>query len=275
MPEMKDLVPSIGSSTQTYSASARSLPNSSPMMPWSGKVRRISVRMAVSAARSAAVTGSKLPARPLSSTPSAVRKNGRMVSPETGRQLVDEGREIDRRHAALRRSLIGLSCRLSKTGAAAATAAGLSGSRAPCDVEPPASARSVEGRDDDERSEARPQRGAAAVGAAVALVATLGALYIVSQFLRNSIGVIAPNLAAELGLSPVEIGLLSSVFFFVFAAVANAARHGARPLRPEALHAGRRGDHGARRASCSPLAHDAGVLIARPRPARASAPRAR
>ena len=36
MPEMKDLVPSIGSSTQTYSASARSSPNSSPMMPCSG-----------------------------------------------------------------------------------------------------------------------------------------------------------------------------------------------------------------------------------------------
>ena len=50
MPEMKDLVPSIGSSTQTYSASARSPPYSSPMMPWSGKVRRMRVRIAVSAA---------------------------------------------------------------------------------------------------------------------------------------------------------------------------------------------------------------------------------
>ena len=38
MPQMKDLVPSIGSSTQTYSASGRSAPNSSPMMPCSGKV---------------------------------------------------------------------------------------------------------------------------------------------------------------------------------------------------------------------------------------------
>src|SRR5215475_3503945 len=56
-------------------------------------------------------------------------------------------------------------------------------------------------------------------GAAVALVATLVAIYIVSQFLRNSIGVIAPNLAGELGLSAVEIGLLSSTFFFTFAAV--------------------------------------------------------
>lgn len=60
---------------------------------------------------------------------------------------------------------------------------------------------------------------AAASGAAVPLVATLISIYIVSQFLRNSIGVIAPNLAAELALSPAEIGLLSSAFFLVFAAV--------------------------------------------------------
>jgi MFS family permease len=56
-------------------------------------------------------------------------------------------------------------------------------------------------------------------GAAVTLVTTLIAIYIVSQFLRNSIGVIAPDLAGELGLSAAEIGLLSSTFFFTFAAV--------------------------------------------------------
>ena len=56
-------------------------------------------------------------------------------------------------------------------------------------------------------------------GGAIALMATLISVYIVSQFLRISIGVIAPNLAEELGLSPGEIGLLSSAFFFVFAAV--------------------------------------------------------
>src|SRR5262245_37773507 len=56
-------------------------------------------------------------------------------------------------------------------------------------------------------------------GAAITLVATLVSIYIVSQFLRNSIGVIAPNLAADLGLSPAEIGLLSSIFFLTFAAV--------------------------------------------------------
>src|SRR5262244_3588669 len=56
-------------------------------------------------------------------------------------------------------------------------------------------------------------------GAAITLVATLVSIYIVSQFLRNSIGVIAPNLATDLGLSPAEIGLLSSIFFLTFAAV--------------------------------------------------------
>jgi MFS family permease len=54
---------------------------------------------------------------------------------------------------------------------------------------------------------------------AIAIVATLGALYIVSMFLRNSVGVIAPNLAAEMGLSPIQIGLLSSIYFFCFASM--------------------------------------------------------
>jgi MFS family permease len=60
-----------------------------------------------------------------------------------------------------------------------------------------------------------------ALGAAqpvVLLITTLVAIYAVSQFLRNSIGVIAPDLARELNLSATEIGLLSSVFFFSFAA---------------------------------------------------------
>src|SRR5215218_4973110 len=53
---------------------------------------------------------------------------------------------------------------------------------------------------------------------AAALIGTLAAIYLVSQFLRNSVGVIAPDLAAEIGLSAGEIGLLSSAFFFAFAA---------------------------------------------------------
>jgi predicted MFS family arabinose efflux permease len=52
----------------------------------------------------------------------------------------------------------------------------------------------------------------------VLLVGTLGGVYGISQFLRNSIGVIAPDLAGELSLSATDIGLLSSVFFFSFAA---------------------------------------------------------
>src|SRR5215210_1350236 len=53
---------------------------------------------------------------------------------------------------------------------------------------------------------------------AVTLVGALAAIYLVSQFLRNSVGVIAPDLASEIGLSAGEIGLLSSAFFFAFAA---------------------------------------------------------
>jgi MFS family permease len=58
----------------------------------------------------------------------------------------------------------------------------------------------------------------ASPAAAAVLVGTLISIYIVSQFLRNSVGVIAPDLAAELALSPADLGLLSSVFFFTFAA---------------------------------------------------------
>jgi MFS family permease len=49
-------------------------------------------------------------------------------------------------------------------------------------------------------------------------MATLVAIYSISQFLRNSIGVIASDLARELDLSATEVGLLSSAFFFAFAA---------------------------------------------------------
>ena len=56
------------------------------------------------------------------------------------------------------------------------------------------------------------------MGGALGLVATLVAIYVISQFLRNSVAVIAPNLAAELQLSAADLGLLSSAFFLVFAA---------------------------------------------------------
>ncbi len=47
-------------------------------------------------------------------------------------------------------------------------------------------------------------------------VATLCALYMMSQFLRNSVGVIAPDLANEIQLSAAEIGFLSSAYFLMF-----------------------------------------------------------
>lgn len=53
---------------------------------------------------------------------------------------------------------------------------------------------------------------------AIAVVIMLGLLYVVSQFVRNSVSVIAPNLADEIGLSPIQIGLLSSIYFLCFAA---------------------------------------------------------
>ncbi|HEX2554829.1 MAG TPA: MFS transporter [Microvirga sp.] len=54
--------------------------------------------------------------------------------------------------------------------------------------------------------------------AVVLIIAALIAIYGISQFLRSSVGVIASDLARELGLSATEIGLLSSAFFFSFAA---------------------------------------------------------
>ena len=56
-PVMKALVPSIGSSTQTYSASVLTAPCSSPNTPCSGTWRVSRSRIAVSASRSAMVTG--------------------------------------------------------------------------------------------------------------------------------------------------------------------------------------------------------------------------
>jgi predicted MFS family arabinose efflux permease len=56
-----------------------------------------------------------------------------------------------------------------------------------------------------------------AASAAFMLVGTLIALYMVTQFLRNSVAVIAPNLATTLGLNAADLGLLSSIYFFTFA----------------------------------------------------------
>ncbi|MEZ5787012.1 MAG: MFS transporter [Xanthobacteraceae bacterium] len=52
----------------------------------------------------------------------------------------------------------------------------------------------------------------------VAIVATLGAAYIASMFLRNSVGVLAPDLAQGLSLAAPQIALVSSIYFIAFVA---------------------------------------------------------
>jgi predicted MFS family arabinose efflux permease len=64
-----------------------------------------------------------------------------------------------------------------------------------------------------------PKLGTTRSESALFLIAALVSIYAVSQFLRNSIGVIANDLARELDLSATQTGLLSSAFFFSFAAV--------------------------------------------------------
>ena len=53
----------------------------------------------------------------------------------------------------------------------------------------------------------------------ILLVAACCFSYVISQFLRNSIGVIAPDLSQEFGIDPSRLGLLSGVFFFAFGIV--------------------------------------------------------
>ena len=52
----------------------------------------------------------------------------------------------------------------------------------------------------------------------ILLVASLSLIYMVSQFLRNSLGVIAPDMSRELNLNPRQLGFLSGAFFLSFAA---------------------------------------------------------
>jgi predicted MFS family arabinose efflux permease len=50
----------------------------------------------------------------------------------------------------------------------------------------------------------------------LAFIGPLALLYGVSQFLRNALGVIGPDIAQELSLSATALGLLSSLFFLAF-----------------------------------------------------------
>lgn len=62
-----------------------------------------------------------------------------------------------------------------------------------------------------------PQRGALAD--AILLVGVLATIYMISQFFRNSIGVIGPDLAREFDLDARALSLLASIFFLSFALV--------------------------------------------------------
>lgn len=62
-----------------------------------------------------------------------------------------------------------------------------------------------------------PSQAAPGRSAVVALVAVLATATAISQFYRNSIGVIATTLATELRLDPDQLGLIASSFFLVFA----------------------------------------------------------
>ena len=62
-----------------------------------------------------------------------------------------------------------------------------------------------------------PGAGGVRMSRLVLLVAAMSAVHVVSQFLRNSIGVIAPDLAREMGFGAAGIGFLASAFFLGFA----------------------------------------------------------
>ena len=92
-PLIKDLVPSIGSSTQTSSASSRTRPYSSPIIPCAGNRASINCRIAASAARSAMVTGVR---SGLSSTSIAVRKCGRIAAPAASANWAASAKQASR-----------------------------------------------------------------------------------------------------------------------------------------------------------------------------------
>lgn len=54
--------------------------------------------------------------------------------------------------------------------------------------------------------------------AALPTLAVLAAAYVLSQFFRTALAVVAPEIAADLGLDPARLGILSSAWFWAFAA---------------------------------------------------------
>src|SRR4030081_3886202 len=191
------------------------------MMPWSGKFAPITTRIADSAARSAAVTGSNEPPRLLSSTLSEVRKYGKIASPATVANL---SRKAIRPAAVMMpcfpaaraQSLIGGGGRPQHPRPDIGS--GFSPLR-PCGCHATRKSRSSPTGDAGFLMTVMVGRQAAWAADVVALVATLALTYMVSQFLRNSIGVIAPDIAAEMVIPAAQIGVLSSAFFFSFSAM--------------------------------------------------------
>lgn len=49
-------------------------------------------------------------------------------------------------------------------------------------------------------------------------MAALSVAYVLSQFFRTALAVVAPELAADLALDPTRLGVLSSAWFLAFAA---------------------------------------------------------
>lgn len=64
---------------------------------------------------------------------------------------------------------------------------------------------------------ARP--GAAAAPSALPTLVALTTAYVLSQFFRTAMGVVAPEIARDLNLDPAGLGLLSSAWFWAFAAM--------------------------------------------------------
>src|SRR5690606_20646618 len=79
------------------------------------------------------------------------------------------------------------------------------------------SKKTASGRIMDSQRAGSPAAASAPLHTLVLLVAAMCVIHIVSQFLRNSIGVIAPDLARDFGLGGAGIGLLASAFFLGFA----------------------------------------------------------
>ncbi|MFO1117827.1 MAG: MFS transporter [Beijerinckiaceae bacterium] len=67
-----------------------------------------------------------------------------------------------------------------------------------------------------EKSAAAPARAERGANGAV-IVAALVGIYILSQFFRNTLAVIGPDLSREFDLDAAQLGLLSSIFFLAFA----------------------------------------------------------